>query len=1773
STPAHYCEFPLAFSPPPSPLDESEEVGAAGDDEDDGLKRLGRPKRLFGRHRYLRLRPVSLSIKDLNLRLRHLPKSRVLQLKPPQADAEEPAVRATCAACAGRRPRPSWPPRVSAWPARSPASACSWTAPTASGTCTGTSCAVSSSTCCSITGRRPSATLRRCSDGQPPSRLPEPSLPRLSSPDYRLDGHRIRDAFHSATDNSAQPDKKPPVGSNSPDLNRTGPTDAAPADAAAFSGARPPSPASRGPFISPAGCRSSRGQRECSSPWHSFRCRLPRLRRPRPADRPSVERRLRWARRRGADRGAAPPEMPDGRPAMKGGRSVSVELRGETPVSAGARRGAAAGSPEAAAGGEMRLRIWEKTRQQRVPRDGAAGARDVSLQTRSRRAKKKFGNREKLKALGAGLYCRGAVRTFMTCDGKKMPKKSASIFLSRRLCMNLELSQIFASGQSSEYSFWGPAELQQQGDLGIYSGFEIHDFICNCMTYPTSGFIAFMAPALTQMLHFLPAFTPPHQPIADRSAPDLPDPMRLKVHPEWPPGPWRRQRAQAELLPELNSLRSKFPLLTGRHHAQCPASAVSAVQPAHLALTEQYEVRHRPGRQPLRPSGFSLCTSISSSASSGSFLASSAAATEYRRRLLSPPVSSRSPTPDSDSRPEASASSVRTFASSAWVVASSDRALASAASAASARRRSLRVAVVAAADWDSPSGFSGHFDDGVGGDCGGPAELGAAAAFSDHPAASARSSRWQISASCSAEVSRSPGGEASGATAWPASQVASCSRSCSASRPRSSASAAAAWQSSRRPARRDSAPASFSCRRMFASRSSRSRPAPSRFSPVSSSMARSLSADAAAASARLARSRSASARRSLASSCSRESAWRRPAASSRAASRLSDTFVRASRAAESSSLWRACSSRSSSSRRAASASWRRRSSSAWPRCRSAASCARRRRRGGGGQRLLQLLDPRLLPAGRQKDNPCGRVPEPTASGRITRAEEFQNQLQASHLAACVFSFSRFRLSLSSCSTALWGAAACSAAATAAMATMRVHWVECAKLLLNLRLRLQPSESLRVNNSVCPLFYPIIAAMPCGSFAAQEPRLLVASTSSGAAASLGAGDSPQPQPALSRFHVAHACRDAAASELAAAAAHHEDVVMEDPRCEEFHESVGILDSLPWCRNADQREPSLDRANSAAAFQTILEMAEDEREAGYANTNREIGDTLTAQAAKAVSQMRISASSANLTSHRKDAAGRRDTRGRCRRSAAAEEAADAGSHLEPPWSHNSCCPGSAQRPASPVSLHQLAAFHRSERLGASVISRSSSVRRRPSSTAQHHHHHHHHHHHQPHHQHQNQQHHCASEDCCAPPTESRGGHADYQEYLDQLNERVQLWMLEAADGSHGIAAGDCQSGPDCASCSLGLRQLAAVPLQLLAQPSDSASWLRYRSSSSLSRPILPSSKLTRRAKIRQRISSGRCSFSVDWLAAVSWMLASSDTAWSCSSRSWYTVAKQACSSSSSIHAPGRFGCNGGDGTVGQSVHRRLQQRPLAAVQQVNHLVLSQQRQQVSSSGLFNHLGRVDGGQQLHELAEALTRQLDRLLLLLALAKAAEQHGAEHWRCLGEQAAVQVQLPALHQQPDVADFVRREGIRTAAVLHQQVAPLRGPGVESLHETAQQEAAVRVGHLRCRLGQVRLHVGEAAAFSALANQCPDCGGGPGRSRRLALGRRVGAQVAADRIALQLGHFERHLERVSLGELHDGEQSMMGVLRSPRVEDVFYFCIPHRSWTMGDFPFMDNGN
>ncbi|PAA59126.1 hypothetical protein BOX15_Mlig020773g1 [Macrostomum lignano] len=337
-------------------------------------------------------------------------------------------------------------------------------------------------------------------------------------------------------------------------------------------------------------------------------------------------------------------------------------------------------------------------------------------------------------------------------------------------------------------------------------------------------------------------------------------------------------------------------------------------------------------------------------------------------------------------------------------------------------------------------------------------------------------------------------------------------------------------------------------------------------------------------------------------------------------------------------------------------------------------------------------------------------------------------------------------------------------------------------------------------------------MPCGSFAAQEPRLLVASTSSGAAASLGAGDSPQPQPALSRFHVAHACRDAAASELAAAAAHHEDVVMEDPRCEEFHESVGILDSLPWCRNADQREPSLDRANSAAAFQTILEMAEDEREAGYANTNREIGDTLTAQAAKAVSQMRISASSANLTSHRKDAAGDSSRCCCCEPpweaaatpaaaagvSAAAEEAADAGSHLEPPWSHNSCCPGSAQRPASPVSLHQLAAFHRSERLGASVISRSSSVRRRPSSTAQHHHHHHHHHHHQPHHQHQNQQHHCASEDCCAPPTESRGGHADYQEYLDQLNERVQLWMLEAADGSHGIAAGDCQSGPDCASC---------------------------------------------------------------------------------------------------------------------------------------------------------------------------------------------------------------------------------------------------------------------------------------------------------------------------------------------------------------------------------------
>ncbi|PAA53382.1 hypothetical protein BOX15_Mlig021381g3, partial [Macrostomum lignano] len=81
STPAHYCEFPLAFSPPPSPLDESEEVGAAGDDEDDGLSVSDGPSGSSAGTGISDYDLVSLSIKDLNLRLRHLPKSRVLQLK------------------------------------------------------------------------------------------------------------------------------------------------------------------------------------------------------------------------------------------------------------------------------------------------------------------------------------------------------------------------------------------------------------------------------------------------------------------------------------------------------------------------------------------------------------------------------------------------------------------------------------------------------------------------------------------------------------------------------------------------------------------------------------------------------------------------------------------------------------------------------------------------------------------------------------------------------------------------------------------------------------------------------------------------------------------------------------------------------------------------------------------------------------------------------------------------------------------------------------------------------------------------------------------------------------------------------------------------------------------------------------------------------------------------------------------------------------------------------------------------------------------------------------------------------------------------------------------------------------------------------------------------------------------------------------------------------------------------------------------------------------
>ncbi|PAA59124.1 hypothetical protein BOX15_Mlig021381g2 [Macrostomum lignano] len=81
STPAHYCEFPLAFSPPPSPLDESEEVGAAGDDEDDGLSVSDGPGGSSAGTGISDYDLVSLSIKDLNLRLRHLPKSRVLQLK------------------------------------------------------------------------------------------------------------------------------------------------------------------------------------------------------------------------------------------------------------------------------------------------------------------------------------------------------------------------------------------------------------------------------------------------------------------------------------------------------------------------------------------------------------------------------------------------------------------------------------------------------------------------------------------------------------------------------------------------------------------------------------------------------------------------------------------------------------------------------------------------------------------------------------------------------------------------------------------------------------------------------------------------------------------------------------------------------------------------------------------------------------------------------------------------------------------------------------------------------------------------------------------------------------------------------------------------------------------------------------------------------------------------------------------------------------------------------------------------------------------------------------------------------------------------------------------------------------------------------------------------------------------------------------------------------------------------------------------------------------
>uniref|UniRef100_A0A1I8IH21 Btz domain-containing protein n=1 Tax=Macrostomum lignano TaxID=282301 RepID=A0A1I8IH21_9PLAT len=408
STPAHYCEFPLAFSPPPSPLDESEEVGAAGDDEDDGLSVSDGPSGSSAGTGISDYDLVSLSIKDLNLRLRHLPKSRVLQLKHRRRTLKN---RQYAHVCRLRRQK--------------------------------TQAELATE---SVGMARQIASLRLQLDRANRERdlyrdeLRRPGLPTRWPSNPRRFSIQRPTIQRSPTRSRrwvaalSAPDSAP--SSNSPDLNRTGPTDAAPA-AAAFSGARPPSPASRGPFILslPAvgapGASASAAARGTPSgaAFPVSAARAPLIARLSSAAFVGRADAALIAERRAGDAGR---EVVGSHFVFDGPGFGLCRAPWRDASLSGARRGAAAGSPEAAAGGEMRLRIWEKTRQQRVPRDGAAG-QGTAKQVFSLLAP--FGAELWLSSARFSARPGGAVRTFMTCDGKKMPKKSASIFLSR-LCMN-----------------------------------------------------------------------------------------------------------------------------------------------------------------------------------------------------------------------------------------------------------------------------------------------------------------------------------------------------------------------------------------------------------------------------------------------------------------------------------------------------------------------------------------------------------------------------------------------------------------------------------------------------------------------------------------------------------------------------------------------------------------------------------------------------------------------------------------------------------------------------------------------------------------------------------------------------------------------------------------------------------------------------------------------------------------------------------------------------------------------------------------------------------------------------------------------------------------------------------------------------------------------------------------------------------------------------------------------------------------------------------------